>query len=150
MTRVLIEPGVGGVLPLRRLAPAERVALAGEILRCYLAARLALREGPIETTVARLRRPPAGVNAPRRVPAVAEAQRLARAVARTLAPLPGDTRCLVRSLVLIRVLARRGIPSTLVIGARSAPGFLAHAWVEHAGQPVLDPGDGQFARLVEL
>jgi hypothetical protein len=48
------------------------------------------------------------------------------------------------------MLARRGIPAKLVIGARSAPDFLAHAWVEHAGAPVLDPGDGSFGRLVEL
>jgi hypothetical protein len=64
--------------------------------------------------------------------------------------LPGDTRCLARSLVLTQLLARRGIPSRLVIGARPAPRFLAHAWVEHAGQPVLPIGDGSFGRLVEL
>jgi hypothetical protein len=37
-----------------------------------------------------------------------------------------------------------------VIGARTQPEFLAHAWVEHAGNPVLNPGDGSFGRLVEL
>ncbi len=64
--------------------------------------------------------------------------------------MPGDTRCLVRSLVLTRLLARRGIPAKLVIGARAAPDFLAHAWVEYDGDPVLSPGDGSFGRLVEL
>jgi hypothetical protein len=64
--------------------------------------------------------------------------------------LPGDTRCLVRSLVLTRLLARRGIACTLVIGARTAPTFLAHAWVEHGGHAVLDPGDGSFPRLAEI
>ena len=54
------------------------------------------------------------------------------------------------SLVLGALLARRGIPATLVIGAHAAPSFRAHAWVEHAGQPVLSPGDGTFGRLVEL
>jgi hypothetical protein len=81
---------------------------------------------------------------------LAEAHHLGNAVARTLAVMPGDTRCLVRSLVLTRLLARRGIPASLVIGARAAPDFLAHAWVEHAGDPVLAPGDGSFGRLVEL
>jgi len=71
-------------------------------------------------------------------------------VARTLALLPGDTRCLARSLVLTRLLARRGIPAKLVIGARTTPEFLAHAWVECAGHPVLAPGDESFGRLVEL
>jgi hypothetical protein len=71
-------------------------------------------------------------------------------VLRTLALVPGDTRCLARSLVLTQLLARRGIRSKLVIGTRTAPDFIAHAWVEHHGQPVLSPGDGSFGRLVEL
>jgi hypothetical protein len=64
--------------------------------------------------------------------------------------VPGDTRCLVRSLVLTRLLARRGIQAKLVIGASAGGEFLAHAWVEHDGYPVLNPGDGSFGRLVEL
>jgi hypothetical protein len=56
----------------------------------------------------------------------------------------------VRSLVVTRLLARRGIESKLVIGARTKPAFLAHAWVEHDGKPVIDPGDDSFGRLVEL
>jgi hypothetical protein len=56
----------------------------------------------------------------------------------------------VRSLVLTRLLARRGIASTLVIGTRTTPEFLAHAWVELQGTPLLDPGGGAFARLAEL
>jgi hypothetical protein len=71
-------------------------------------------------------------------------------VGRLLWYMPGDTRCLVRSLVLTRLLARRGIQAKLVIGARTTPEFLAHAWVEHDGSPVLDPGDESFGRLVEL
>lgn len=64
--------------------------------------------------------------------------------------VPGDTRCLMQALVLTRLLSRRGIPAKLVIGARTAPSFFAHAWVEHAGQPVLSAGDGLFDKLVEL
>jgi hypothetical protein len=79
-----------------------------------------------------------------------EAWRLGQAVQRTLRLAPGDTRCLTRSLVLTRILARRGISSTLVIGARAKPRFQAHAWVEQAGQPVLPAGDGSYGRLVEL
>ncbi len=123
--------------------------LVGEIVAAYLQARRELRRAPIASVVAALRSesptprptPPAG--------AIDEARRLGRAVARTLRLMPGDTRCLARSLVLTRLLARRGIPAKLVIGARSAPEFLAHAWVEYDGQPVLSPGDG-FGRLVEL
>ncbi len=114
----------------------------------YLQARRELRRAPIASAVAALRSEP-----PRAAVAAAtveEARRLGYAVARTLALMPGDTRCLARSLVLTRLLARRGIPAKLVIGARAAPDFLAHAWVEYDGQPVLSPGDGSFGRLVEL
>jgi Transglutaminase-like superfamily len=135
------------------LSPRERVRLAAEILAAYLQARRALRDAPIASVMTTLR-----TQTPRRGASAAtigempleEARRLGRAVARTLALVPGDTRCLVSSLVLTRLLARRGIPTKLVIGARAAPDFLAHAWVEYAGDPVLSPGDGSFGRLVEL
>jgi hypothetical protein len=69
-------------------------------------------------------------------------------VGRVLRVLPTDTRCLITALVLIRILARRSIDGRLVIGVRSADGVTAHAWVECAGRPVLDPGDHE--RLLEV
>ncbi len=139
-----------------RLSHAERAALAFEILAAYARARRELRRAPIADVVSRLRcaQPAAaarsGSHGPAGASALAEARRLGHAVTRLLALVPGDTRCLVRSLVLTRLLARRGIPARLVIGARAAPDFLAHAWVEYAGAPVLAAGDGSFGRLVEL
>jgi hypothetical protein len=132
-----------------RLTHAERARLAVEILAAYARARRALRCSPIVDVVADLRsRSPSA--APPAAHSLHEARRLGRAVARLLAYIPGDTRCLVRSLVLTRLLASRGIQAKLVIGARTAPEFLAHAWVEHDGNPVLDPGEESFGRLVEL
>lgn len=113
----------------------------------YVRARRELSAAPIEQTLARLRE---GAPGGRSLAQLAEARRLASATARTLAYLPGDTRCLVRSLVLTRVLARRGIESRLVLAASTEPEFLAHAWVECAGVPVLETGGGRFARLAEL
>jgi Transglutaminase-like superfamily len=149
----------------------ERARLAGEIAGSYLCARRALRRAPISAVVTELRlhgsRSPPHRSGDRliaphdrliaphdplvraRDPLV-EARHLGSAVTRTLALLPGDTRCLVRSLVLTRLLARRGIPATLVIATRTTPSFAAHAWVEHAGRPVLPPGDRSFGRIVEL
>jgi hypothetical protein len=75
--------------------------------------------------------------------------RLGRVVVRTLSPLPYDSRCLFRSLTLAALLQRRGIPSTLVIAVRPQP-FAAHAWVEHAGRPLLAPGAEGFERVAEL
>ena len=122
------------------LSQGERVRLAAQVLAAYAQARRELRRAPIADVVASL--------ATERT--LEEARSLGWVVTRTLARVPGDTRCLARSLVLTRLLARRGIPAKLVIGARGGPDFLAHAWVEHAGDPVLSPGDGSFGRLVEL
>jgi len=133
----------------RSLGLRERVRLIGEIVVAYVRARRELRQAPIETAVAKLRG--GGPTMERGGPeALEEAGRLGRIVVRTLAFLPGDTRCLRRSLVLTQLLARRGISGRLVIGARTAPDFLAHAWVEHEGIPVLDPEGDAFGRLVEL
>src|ERR1700733_9553062 len=132
-----------------RRSPRERARLAVEVLAAYMQSRCALRRAPIETVVASLRsRSPSAT--PPDADSLKEAKSLGWVVARLLAHFPGDTRCLARSLVLTRLLARRGIHAKLVIGARTAPEFLAHAWVEHDGHPVLDPGDDSFGRLVEL
>jgi hypothetical protein len=145
--RVAAEPAP---LPRgRSLGPRARARLIGEVVVAYARARRELRQVPIETAVARLRdgRGAEGRDGPE---ALEEAARLGRIVVRTLAFLPGDTRCLRRSLVLTQLLARRGIAGRLVIGARTAPDFLAHAWVEHDGIPVLSPEGDSFGRLVEL
>ncbi len=120
-----------------------------EIIAAYAQARRALRRAPIASVVSGLRSQSPAAE-PSSADSLAEALRLGRAVTRLLVHIPGDTRCLARSLVLTRLLARRGIEAKLVIGARPQPEFLAHAWVEHGGAPVLDPGEDSFGRLVEL
>jgi hypothetical protein len=142
----------------RRLSAIERARLVSEIVASLMLTRHALRRGTIETVVAELRRDTPGslqhsvvVKRPAEASAkLDEARRLGRAVMRTLALMPGDTRYLTLSLVLTRLLARRQISATLVIGARSAPDFLAHAWVECGGEALLPAGEGTFGRLVEL
>jgi hypothetical protein len=81
---------------------------------------------------------------------VAAGARLGRAVTRVLGPLPADSRCLMTSLVLCRLLARRGAAASLVIGVRGGSSFGAHAWVELDGHPLLPPNEGEFERLVTL
>ena len=78
------------------------------------------------------------------------ARRLGWAVTRTLTLLPTDSRCLVQSLVLQRLLVARSIPSRLVIGARSDGPFMAHAWVECNSVAVLPSRGYENSRLVEL
>jgi hypothetical protein len=76
--------------------------------------------------------------------------RLGRVVRRTLGVLPFDSRCLVRSLVLTSLLARRGIDAKLVIAVEPEPEFAAHAWVECAGIALLPPGEFRDGRLAEF
>jgi hypothetical protein len=146
--------GAHGPAASRTRHPLERARLLREIVAAYLQARRELRRAPIESVLAALRAesPPAPPQTAEAQAAaqLEEARRLGWVVTRTLTLMPGDTRCLARSLVLTRLLARRGIPSKLVIGTQAAPNFLAHAWVECDGQPVLSPGDGSLGRLVEL
>lgn len=136
-------------LPAGRATLGQRLGLAVEIVIAYARARRELRRAPIAEVVERLR---GGAPPARRGDAevVDEALHLGRAVVRTMAFLPGDTRCLRRSLVLLQLLERRGISARLVIGARSGPDFLAHAWVEYRGRPLLSVEGGSFGRLVEL
>lgn len=96
--------------------------------------------------VARLR----AVRAPAEPMSQANRFRLAGAVGRLLAVLPTDSRCLVRSLVLLALLERRGVASTLVIGVCTEPEFSAHAWIECEGEELLPSGGSQFARLTAL
>ena len=63
-----------------------------------------------------------------------------RAVARAAAHAPFPSACLTRSLTLMYLLRRRGVPAELKIGARLQNGTLdAHAWVEHDGIALNDP-----------
>jgi hypothetical protein len=125
----------------------EKIRLGGEIVRTYLVVRRRLRAEGLPRTLAMLREPLAeGLT-----PADGSALRLGRAVQRTLAVIPADTRCLSQSLVLLGLLARRRIAATLVIGVEDAGGaFGAHAWVEIAGRPLLPPGTDAGKRFVEL
>jgi hypothetical protein len=75
---------------------------------------------------------------------------LAWATVRTIGLLPADSRCLMRSLVLTRLLAAHGLSSTVVLSAAPGPRFEAHAWVELAGEPLLKPGGPDHQELLRL
>ena len=133
------------VTPLKLRA---KLALAAEILRAYIRARARLGRGDFRQAVEALRAVAPSKPAPHHP--LPEGRRLGAAVVRTLRLLPTDSRCLMRSLVLTQLLARRGVPSTVVIGVRKDDEFAAHAWVEYDGAALLDPGDPGYSRLVEL
>ena len=134
----------------RRLSALERARLIAEIVATYCSARWWLSSATFPEAVAAARdvpgpeRPPEG-----EIELRSAGLRLGRAVERTLRALPVDSRCLVTALVLTRMLARRGIGTTFVLGVRTTPRFAAHAWVEHNGVALLST-TSDFQRLTEL
>lgn len=153
------RPNLGTVSVLHRpitAAPLSRpvkLALVAEILAAYVRARRLMPRHDIRDVVAATRAAspaPAGGAQPDSPETALVAARLGYAVMKTLRALPTDSRCLVQALVLTRLLAARGISGRLVIGARSRPQFAAHAWVEHAGEPVLPAAEYAQSRLIEL
>jgi Transglutaminase-like superfamily len=128
-----------------------KVGLALEVLSVYAWVRwLLLRREPV-SAVSALRRGLVVPSAPDPDNLrVIRGRRFGRAVIRVLRLLPTDGRCLMRSLVLTGMLARRGVYSTVVIGVRPGAKFEAHAWVEVDGQPLLPADEPFYQRLVEI
>jgi len=85
---------------------------------------------------------------------MSEARRLALAIVRAAKFGVFRPQCLVRSVALSRMLDERGIDGAVVrVGVRRANGeFLAHAWVELAGETLADADDhvGSFVPLTNL
>lgn len=133
----------------RRFTTREKLALAAEVTVTYIRVRLWLRREQVAQVVEQAR---ASANHSAAEPSSETmwfSLRLGRIVERGLSHLPGDTRCLTRSIVLIRLLSLRGIETKLVIGVKPQP-FEAHAWVEYEGQPLLSPIEYDAGRLIEI
>lgn len=146
MTAALLREGFD---PARRLPYRRRPRLTAEVLVAYLLTRRSLSRHGLRATLDAVRRANAGGEGRVDAANAYTAYRLGRIVERVLRFLP-DARCLTRSLVLVEMLARRGIGSTLVIGVAPAPDFRAHAWVELDGIAVLPAHETEYSRLVEL
>jgi len=81
---------------------------------------------------------------------IEQARQASRAVAIAARYGPYRANCLKRSLVLLRVLRRRGVICELKLGAHLEGGDLsAHAWVQHDGIVLNDDQDigDRFAML---
>jgi hypothetical protein len=121
---------------LRKRMPLDlRLRIALEIVVTYMEVRWRMFRGDVRDVVSSLRGGAVDVHNP--YDAYRIGRRLRYPVRRTLDPLPWDSRCLMRSLVLLRMLARRGVVCQLVIGVRPGESFGAHAWIEHGRYPLL-------------
>jgi transglutaminase superfamily protein len=132
----------------RSFSPREKIRLGIEIVVAYSRARWLLWRCDLPTTVAALRSPATPTAPPRN--STRAGLRLGQAMGRTLRHLPFDSRCLMRSLVLTRLLAQRGIDSSLVIAVLPEPRFRAHAWVEREGVPLLEPAGPPFQIITQI
>jgi len=137
-----LRPGGGGVAWIRRLRWAP---LVPEALGLSLRYRVGRGKRPLSTAMVEPDPQSAARPARPSVPTVVAAVRLATSI------WPFRTTCLVRSMVLARMLRRRGYPAEVVIGVREDgveedPRF-AHAWVEVRDGPG-SPGYSELVRLV--
>ena len=109
------------------------MAIAAEAIALVPLVELGLRCVEIERLVARF----STIHRPRRA---IDILRAARVVDAALDVYPAAT-CLKKSLVLMRILRRRGHEATVHLGVqKSADRFRAHAWVECDGRVLLDAG----------
>lgn len=128
-----------------------RLTLAIEVLFTYARVRWLLWRRDLPSVVAAIdAEQPARDPQTEGVASLKLGARLARVTTRCLDPLPADSRCLGQSLVLMALLARRGVGSALVIGVRPGSNFEAHAWVEREGMPLLPSGGDTYSRLLAL
>jgi hypothetical protein len=119
---------------MRRLRPLEwHVLLSAMVLMPYVGAALRIRgvNGMLREM---------GEVQPRARPNLAlDGAEIARLVGAVASRRPFRANCLVRSLVLKRVLARRGIAGRLRVGVNTeASEFEAHAWIELGDRPLND------------
>lgn len=146
--------------PVPRLRLHQKALLVAEALLLYPRVRYLVTAKDLKGALAGIRRSrrPMFVSAGGYGPLIT-GYRLSGAVRGTLGLIPFDGRCLMRSLVLSGMLAKRGIETRLVIGVlpeRAPAGGLpldAHAWIELDGMPLLPvrgPHGRLYGRLVEL
>lgn len=115
--------------------------LLARVWTTTLGVYLALRRHPLPVAVARLGERSETTPLPVRT--------LSRAVSRGLRLGPWQPRCVVRSLVLYRLLRAQGDEPMIVIGIRDrAASKDAHAWIELNGEDVGPwPGRGSHHEL---
>ena len=120
--------------------------MAAEAAAFVIPVELALRRRvPLAMLVARF----AGTDRNRRRETI-DIGRAARLVDAVTACYPNTT-CLKKSLILLRLLRKRGVPAELRLGVRKVDDdFSAHAWIECAGRTLLDSGTAHLYSTLPL
>jgi hypothetical protein len=118
--------------------PRDRRLLFAQAWSLSLVFPIVLRVGGLASTMRRLER----LRPAETLPDDAEIRRFANVVDAAARRAWPPATCLTRSVVLARLLAKRGIQTSLRIGVDPRQGqYLAHAWVEYRGVPINDAMD---------
>lgn len=121
--------------------------MAAEAAAFVIPVELALRR---QVPLARLVAQFAGTDRNRSGRGTIDVGRAARLVDAVTACYPNTT-CLKKSLILLRLLRKRGIPAELRLGVRKVDDhFSAHAWIECAGRTLLDGGTAYLYSTLPL
>jgi Transglutaminase-like superfamily len=121
--------------------------MAAEVAALVLPVELALRRTSLGALIARFGRTDRIRRGGREIVDVGRAARLVDAVAGCY---PNIT-CLKKSLILLRLLRKRGIAAELRLGVRKVDDdFTAHAWIEYSGRTLLDGGTAHLYSTLPL
>jgi Transglutaminase-like superfamily len=112
--------------------------IIAEAIALVVPVEIGLRYRSIDSLVARLER---RRRHPGSVARAVDVERAATVVDRLGSFYPLRATCLKKSLVLLGILRRRGVPAELRLGVRKVEGqFSAHAWIESDGRTLLATG----------
>jgi hypothetical protein len=135
----MVSPPAHPPTPAYPLGPVAKLRLLWKVWATALAVAVGLRRERLPAMITRLGAPAVSASDARSAdahPPLPPAL-LSRAVSRGLRLGPWQPRCLIRALVLYRLLRAQGDEPVLVIGLDAVrPTTEAHAWVELDGRDV--------------
>lgn len=144
--RRLAPKAVAAARALGRLSPRER-AVALEAFLTLLSTWISIRLLPCST----LERTTSARESVRSRRATSEeTQLVCQSVSSVARNFVFPVRCVVRSVAIRRMLGRRGVDSSVIVGVRYDDGTIqGHAWVECGGHPLFDSPEvgNHFARV---
>ena len=120
-----------------------------EVLMLYVVAQCLLLLGGLSTALYRMRHLQSRPTPDSSNGGDGLGSELAGLVDRTLKRAPADPHSIVKSLVLIGLLSRRGRSAELVLAVSPGPDLASHAWVESEGEALLDRESSSYVAIAK-
>jgi hypothetical protein len=113
------------------------IRILGEAMALAIPVEIGMRCLPLDALVSRL----GGTCDTDRRQAGLDIERAARLIEAVAVFYPLKATCLKKSLILLRILRKRGVPAELRLGVRKVhDDFTSHAWIECEGRTLLGGG----------